>query len=312
MTRTLKIGTRGSKLALQQAGQVRDALSKADPTLTIETVIITTSGDWRPDQGEMRLSEAAGGKGLFAHEIENALLAGTVDIGVHSAKDMPSFIVSGLTLGHFMTRADPRDVFISRKYPSIEALPMGAIVGTSALRRQAIVMQMRPDLQIVPLRGNVPTRIDKLYQGQMDAIILAAAGLHRLEMQNEITAYLPEDVMLPACGQGIIALECRSDDTQAQELLELINDQQSRLCISAERRVLQILDGSCRTPISAHATLVDEVMTLRALVARPDGSEIWSETVIGSVDTVEEAVALGEAVGLTLRERADPSVLAAA
>lgn len=312
MTRVIKLGTRGSKLALQQAGQVRDALQKAHAGLAVEIVVITTTGDWRPDQGETRLSEAQGGKGLFAREIENALLAGTVDIGVHSAKDMPSFLVPGLSLLHFMPRADPRDAFLSRKYPSIDALPPGAVVGTSALRRQAILLHMRPDLQIVPLRGNVPTRIDKLYQGQLDAIILAAAGLHRLQLEAEITAYLSVDQMLPAAGQGIIAIETRVDDKAIQTLLDPINDHASSLCISAERRVLQELDGSCRTPISAFATLNGDTMQLRGLVARPDGTEIWRDETTATVTSVGEAEIVGEKIGKALRASADPAVLAAA
>jgi hydroxymethylbilane synthase len=312
MTDTIRLGTRGSRLALRQTDLAKAAMLAVQPDLVIETTVITTSGDWRPDQGETLLSQAAGGKGLFAKEIENALQSAQVDIGVHSAKDMPSFLPKGLRLTHFLKREDPRDAFLSRKYTSLEALPKGAIVGTSAMRRQAILLEKRPDLQIVPVRGNVPTRIDKLYQGQMDAIILAAAGLHRLGMEDEITAYLEPSFMLPASGQGVIALESRDDDTRFDAVLDAVADRDATWCVTAERAVLQVLDGSCRTPIGAYATVQNGRMRLDAMVARPDGQKLWRADGEAGMTSVPDALALGIAVGEKLRAICDPDVLAVA
>ncbi|MES2729022.1 MAG: hydroxymethylbilane synthase [Pseudomonadota bacterium] len=310
---TLKLGTRGSRMALYQTEMVQSLLHGAVPHITPEIVVITTSGDWRPEQGEMRLQEAAGGKGLFAREIEYALLDHAVDIGVHCAKDMPSFLPSGLTLSHFLTRDDPRDCMISPKYASIDALPQGAVIGTCSTRRQAILLAKRPDLRIVPLRGNVPTRVDKLYQGQMDAIILSTSGLYRLGMESEIACILEPEDMLPAAGQGCVTLEVRQDALPTlTPILDKISDATTALCVLAERAALQVLDGSCRTPIGAYAVLSGPKMHLRILVSREDGTASWHFDETATVETPDQAIAFGQQAGHVLRRDVDPAVLAVA
>lgn len=311
--RHIKLGTRGSRMALFQAEMVQTLLRQAAPDTTVEIVVINTSGDWRPEQGEMRLQEAAGGKGLFAREIEIALLQNAVDVGVHCAKDMPSFLPQGLILSHFMTRDDPRDCMVSPRYKSLEDLPQGAVIGTCSTRRQAMLLAKRPDLKIVPLRGNVPTRIDKLYQGQMDAIILSASGLARLGMAEEIACMFGVEEMLPAAGQGAVALEIQDVQTNVlSPVLDAINDTSASLCVQAERSALQVLDGSCRTPIGAYATLDAGRMHLRVQVLREDGTQSWFFDETAPVSTPGQAVAFGQQAGQILRRDADPAVLAVA
>lgn len=307
---TLRIGTRGSKLALTQTDMVAAALAAAHPDLAIETVIIKTSGDWKPADGETRLSEEQGGKGLFAHEIEKAILDGRVDCGVHSLKDMPSFLPEGLVIDHVLPREDARDAFISAKYKNIDDLPEGAIVGTSSLRRQALMLAHRPDIKIVPLRGNVETRLQKLKDGQVDATLLAVAGLNRLGLEGEITAILPCEDMLPACGQGAVCIEIRDGDDSTQKLFDAIHCADTGLCVFAEREVLAVLDGSCHTPISAYATLDKGVMYLRALVASPDGQTLYYESARGEVMGVPGATAFGRDLGEKLKADLPPGFLA--
>ncbi|MGZ9098040.1 MAG: hydroxymethylbilane synthase [Micavibrio sp.] len=309
MTKIFRIGTRGSKLALIQTEMVASALKRAHPGLEIQVVTIQTSGDWKPEQGETRLSEASGGKGQFAHEIERAILAHDVDCGVHSLKDMPSFLPEGLVIRHVLKRADPRDAFLANGVKRIEDLPQGAIVGTSSLRRQAMILKLRPDLKIVPLRGNVPTRIEKLRAGQVDAAVLALAGLQRLGLDHEAASILEPEAMLPAACQGIVGIEIRADDDEASALLHGIHDIPAGLSAAAERMALGTLDGSCHTPIGAHATLDGDAMTLKLLVASPDGAVIFEDEQKGPVHSDEEAAMLGRVTALRLKSRLPPNFL---
>jgi hydroxymethylbilane synthase len=244
----LRIGTRGSPLALAQAHMTRAALAAAQGVAedAIEIVTIRTSGDRIQDRP---LAEA-GGKGLFTKEIEEALLAGIVDLAVHSAKDMPTVLPGGLMLAACLPREDVRDAFISRGAPSLRELPQAAVVGTASLRRQAMVKRLRPDVSVVPLRGNVETRIRKLEAGEVDATLLALAGLKRLGLADKATALLDVQEFLPAVGQGAITIEARSDDARIRELLARIDHADTSTALACERAFLAVLDGSCRTPIA--------------------------------------------------------------
>lgn len=297
----IRLGTRGSKLALAQAAQVNVALARAHPALTVETVIIKTEGDWKPQDGETRLSEAQGGKGMFAREIERALMDGDIDIGVHSLKDMPSFLPDGLRIDHVLEREDPRDAFVSFKYASMGLLPKGAVVGTSSLRRQSILLSSRPDIMVVPLRGNVDTRLQKIKDGMADATFLAMAGLNRLGLSGDMIHPIETHDMLPACGQGIIGIETREDDAVTRGLMDSIHHKQTGLAASAERAVLKILDGSCHTPIGAFAVISGGRMQLRAMVASPDGMKIYEDRVDADVGTDERAMAVGGDLGRALK-----------
>jgi hydroxymethylbilane synthase len=295
----LRIGTRGSPLALAQARQVRALFAQAhglDPE-RIALEIIRTTGDVIRDRP---LSEV-GGKGLFTKEIEEALIAGTIDLAVHSAKDMPTVLPVGLVIAAALVREDPRDVFISRKAKSLYELPRGAVIGTASLRRQAQVLRLRADLKVVPFRGNVETRIRKLDAGEVDATLLALAGLKRLGLAEASTAILPVDEFLPAVGQGIIALETRADDARTRGLLSAINHADSATALACERAFLAVLDGSCRTPIAGHAVIAGSRLQFRGLVAQPDGSASVETSRNGDVS---EAVALGADAGAELKARA--------
>lgn len=309
MVQRLRIGTRGSQLALTQTGLVRDLLAQAWPDLEIELVEILTSGDWRPAQGETRLMEAKGGKGQFAHEIEQRILAGEIDCGVHSLKDMPSFLPDGLTIDHCLPREDARDVFVSEKYGSLAELPAGAVVGTSSLRRQAFLLSKYPHLTVVPIRGNVPTRLEKLAQGQVDGTFLALAGLNRLGLSAHATEVLDPSAFLPACGQGIIGIETRTGDAAVAALFEKINCPVTRLCASAERAALQVLDGSCHTPVGAYAVMHNGRMTLDVAVAEPDGSAYFADHIEGPVVTTDDARTVGNVIGHRLKPRLPEGIL---
>jgi hydroxymethylbilane synthase len=297
----IRIGTRGSPLALVQAEEVRQKLAAAnaiDPAgITLE--VIRTTGDRIQDRP---LTEA-GGKGLFTKEIEEALLAGTIDVAVHSAKDLPTWLPEGLGLVACLPREDVRDVFISRKAGSIAALPAGAVVGTASLRRQALVLRQRPDLKVVSFRGNVDTRLRKLADGAVDATLLALAGLKRLGRAEAATAILPVAEFPPAIGQGVIALEARIDDTRTRELLAAIDHADTRTALTAERAFLAALDGSCRTPIAGHAQLQDGRLQFRGLIIRPNGTEVHETTREGDASN---AAALGADAGNELKRRAPP------
>lgn len=308
----LRIGTRGSKLALVQTDSVCEALRAAHPHIEFEIVVIKASGDWKPAQGEVRLCEQAGGKGQFVKDIEEYILNGHVDIGVHSLKDVPTFMPQGLALNHFMPRGDARDAFISRKAVSLDELPEGAVIGTSSVRRQAVILNRRPDLKVTTFRGNIDTRIEKLNAGQVDAIILAAVGLKRIGRDDEISSYIEPEAMLPAVGQGVIAIESREGDADTQAVLEAINHQPTRLAVLAERSLVAVLNGSCGTPIGSYAQFVNDAeMRLRGMLAAPDGTEMFEAEETAMVDTIEDATALGLRVGRSLKSLVPEAVLLA-
>ncbi len=266
----LKIGTRGSPLALWQANEVRDCLVAAHgmDEGRIEVCTFKTSGDKIQDQS---LSEF-GGKGLFTLEIEQALASGEIALAVHSMKDMPTILPDGLEIACVLQREDVRDAFLSDKTSSLKGLPEGAIVGTSSLRRQAQVRRMRPDLKVVEFRGNVQTRLSKLSEGVADATLLAVAGLKRLGKEQHIAALIEPEEMLPAVAQGAICIEICSSDTATRELLKAIHHEETALCVAAERAFLRELDGSCRTPIAGLAELDGDILHFRGQILTPDGT----------------------------------------
>lgn len=267
---TLRIATRQSPLALWQAYYVRDHLQAHWPDLTVELVPMVTRGDVLLDTPLAKV----GGKGLFVKELELALLDGRADIAVHSMKDVPVAFPEGLGLVTICEREDPRDAFVSPKYARLEDLPEGSIVGTSSLRRQCQLREIRPDLIVRDLRGNVGTRLAKLDNGDYDAIILAAAGLKRLELEERIRYALPPEQSLPAVGQGAVGIECRLNDVQTQALLAPLNDIDTATRVSAERAMNTRLDGGCQVPIGSYSELNGDEIWLRALVGKPDGTLI--------------------------------------
>lgn len=300
-TAALRIGTRGSPLALAQSRTVRARLAAAMGVgeEAIELVIIRTSGDMIQDRA---LAEV-GGKGLFTKEIEEALLNKRVDLAVHSSKDMPTFSQAGLMLTACLEREDPRDVFISRKAKSFADLPQGATLGTASLRRQAIAKRARPDLRVQPLRGNVETRLRKLDAGEVDATILALAGMKRLGLTQHATKVMSQEEFLPAVGQGAIGIEARVDDTRTREILVRINHEDTLVALSCERAFLAELDGSCKTPIAGHATLAGDALQFRGLIARPDGAAAHDITGNGYR---KDAAAIGAEAGRALKRLAGP------
>ena len=308
MTRPLlRIGTRGSPLALKQAELVRGALCAAHPDLAepgaIDLVPIRTTGDRIQD----RTLAEAGGKGLFTKEIEEALLAGAVDLAVHSAKDLQTWLPQGLALGAVLAREDPRDTLFSRAGASgLAQLPPRAVLGTASLRRQAQALMRRPDLKVVPFRGNVETRLRKLADGLADATLLAVAGLKRLGRGDLLGAILEPEEMLPAAGQGTLAIEIRAADTRAPALLSPLTHAPSLAALTAERALLAALDGSCRTPIAALAEPGPGGLRLRALLVLPDGSRAHSAEASASP---EDAAALGAELGRRLLAAAGPEFL---
>jgi hydroxymethylbilane synthase len=300
-TSVLRIGSRGSPLALVQAREVQGRLAQAcglDPA-QIGITVIRTSGDMIQD----RPLADAGGKGLFTKEIEEALLAGAIDLAVHSSKDMPAALPPGLVLSAFLPREDARDAFISRKAKTLRELPKGAAVGTSSPRRQALIKRLRPDLVIVPLRGNVETRLRKIEAGEADATILAVAGLKRLGLLAAATAMLDIEEFLPAAGQGAIGIETRADDTKTNARVAMIGDADTATALAAERAFLAVLDGSCRSPIAGHARLSGDTVRFRGLIATPDGSEALE---VFREGRRADAAALGADAGRDLKGRAGP------
>jgi hydroxymethylbilane synthase len=301
----LRIGTRGSKLALVQTGLVRDALAAAVPELAapgaIEIVVIKTTGDAIQDRP---LSEA-GGKGLFVKEIEEALLGNRIDAAVHSMKDMPTAQPAGLAISAFLPREDVRDVLIAGDVKRIADLKQGAVIGSAALRRKAQLLHLRPDLQVVNFRGNVDTRLAKQASGVVDATLLAMAGLKRLGLT--VGTPISEDEMLPAVGQGAVCIECRLDDARTRGWLAGIDHAPTATCVAAEHAMLAVLDGSCRTPIAGHATLgADGSLHLRGLILKPDGSQAIATERKGNA---KDAAALGKDAGLELKQRGGPGFL---
>ncbi len=308
--RRLRIGTRGSPLALAQTEETRRRLLELCPDLAepgaLEVTVIRTTGDRVVDRP---LAEI-GGKGLFTKEIDLALIAGDIDLAVHSVKDLPTRLADGLVLAATLPREDPRDVLVSPRFEGLAALPAGAVVGTASLRRQAQLLSRRPDLEIRPLRGNVETRIRKTTAGDVDATVLALAGLRRLAISEVATAVIEPDVMLPAVGQGAIGITCRAGDGPVRDCLAGLDHRPTTQAVTAERAMLEALDGSCRTPIAGLARLgEDDRLALQGLVARPDGSRLIATERIGSADA---AHAIGLDAGRELRARAGPGFFDAA
>ena len=302
---TLKIATRRSPLALWQANYVKERLIQIYPELTVELVPLITKGDVILDTPLAKI----GGKGLFVKELENALLSGEADIAVHSMKDVPMQFPAGLDLSVICKREDPRDAFVSNRYRCLAELPQGARVGTSSLRRQCQLKQLRPDLDIQSLRGNVGTRLSKLDNGDYDAIILAAAGLIRLELQQRIASFIDVETSLPAAGQGAVGIECRSNDERVKQLLAPLADVQTTACVLAERAMNNHLQGGCQVPIGGYAVLQDNQIYLRALVGALDGSKIIRAE---GKSAVENAEVLGVQVGQQLLEQGADKILQAA
>lgn len=265
----LRIATRGSRLALWQARHVRERLLALSPTLEIELVIIKTAGDRILDTPLAMI----GGKGLFIKELEQAMLEGAADIAVHSMKDVPVELPVALHIPTVLSREDPRDCLIAPRYRALAELPPGAVVGTSSLRRRSQLALQRSDLVVRDLRGNVNTRLDKLARGEFDAILLAAAGLRRLDLAGQITQCFGVQQMLPAIGQGIIGIECRRDDLRVAQLLAPLEDPEARAALTAERALNARLQGGCQVPIAGHARLVDDTLEIDGLVASLDGRE---------------------------------------
>jgi hydroxymethylbilane synthase len=299
----IRIGTRGSPLALRQAAAVRDRLAAADPALAapgaVEIVPIRTSGD-RIQSGPLT---EVGGKGLFTKEIEEGLADGALDLAVHSLKDMPTRLPAGLTIAAVLAREDPRDALIAPNARALADLPPGAAVGTAALRRRALVLHRRPDLRVVPLRGNVETRLRKIAAGEAAATLLAVAGLKRLGLLDRAAALLSVDEVPPAVCQGIIAIECRAADAAMRARLAAIDDRATAVAAAAERAFLDAIDGSCRTPIAGLAELDGGDLALRALVIRPDGTGLIETRRRGAAG---DAAALGADAGAELNRRAGP------
>jgi hydroxymethylbilane synthase len=288
----LRIATRQSKLALWQADHVATRLRAAHPGLEVVLVPMTTQGDRVLD----RALAQVGGKGLFVKELEVALASNRADIAVHSMKDVPGELPDGMMLCAFLDRADPRDAFLSRRYTSFDSLPRGARVGTSSPRRQCQLKALRPDIETHLLRGNVETRLRKLSEGEFDAIVLASAGLNRLGLAEHITELLDTERSIPAVGQGIVGIECRTADARSRELTAVLNDRTAELCITAERAFARRLEGSCQSPIAGFAELTGSLLTLRGMVGSMSGDQQFRGRVAGPAETAAS-------LGLSLAER---------
>ncbi|WP_415225648.1 hydroxymethylbilane synthase [Psychromonas sp.] len=300
----IRIATRHSPLAMWQANFVKAELLKYHPNLTVELLPMKTMGDKILDTPLAKV----GGKGLFVKELEVAILEGRADIAVHSMKDLPVDFPDGLGLAVICEREDPRDAFVANNYLSIEQLPQGAIVGTSSMRRQCQLRALRPDIIIKDLRGNVNTRLRKLDEGQYDAIILAAAGLIRLQMSSRIASYIAPEISLPAVGQGAVGIECRLDDEQTIALLQPLEDANTRVRVTAERAVNLALEGGCQVPIGSFALLDNDQLYLRGLVGSVDGKEIIRKEIRGHKDDAQQ---LGLALAQQLLDCGAKEILAA-
>ncbi len=300
--RQIRIGTRGSALALAQATEVQNRLSSIyGEEVSFETCIIKTSGDKILD----RALAAVGGKGLFTKELEEALLDNSIDIAVHSMKDMPAVLPDGLEISCILPREDVRDAFISPVAKSLQDLPAGSIVGTASIRREAFIRNRRPDLKMMLFRGNVQTRLRKLEEGEAHATLLASAGLRRLGLEDRITQVIPVEEMLPAPAQGAIGIEIRSADQQTREIISAIHDRDTGIAIEAERAFLGQLDGSCRTPIAALARVDGDTMTFKGIILTPDGARFYETDRKGSV---KDAAALGTDAARELYDRGGKDV----
>lgn len=304
MKAELKIGTRQSLLALWQSNFIAGELRKEYPECEVTLKKIVTKGDRILDVPLAQI----GGKGLFTKEIEEELLDGTVDLAVHSLKDMPTVLPEGLCLTVITSRANVGDAFVSNKYNSFAELPQGAVLGTSSLRRRAQLLAARPDLKIVDLRGNVDTRLRKLDEGNMDAIILAAAGLQRLGHGDRIKEIIPTSVCLPAVGQGALAIECRTDNTEVRKMLAFLNDTATKQATDAERAFLGLVEGGCQVPIGVHAEVQNNEIKIEAIIASLDGSTVLRNTISGDA---EKAVELGQKLGNQMLAEGGQDILAA-
>lgn len=304
MKAKLTIGTRQSLLALWQSNHIAALLREKYPECEVVLKKIVTKGDRILDVPLAQI----GGKGLFTKEIETELADGTIDLAVHSLKDMPTVLPEGLCLTAITERANVGDAFVSNKYASFDELPLGAVIGTSSLRRKAQLLAARPDLQIMDLRGNVDTRLRKLDEGLYDAIILAAAGLERLGHGDRITALIPPDVCLPAVGQGALAIEARTADDEVRSMLEFLNDLPTKQSTDAERAFLGLLEGGCQVPIGVHADVAGEQIKIEAIIAALDGSTVLRDTITGKA---EDAVALGQQLGKKMLAAGGQEILAA-
>lgn len=311
---TLRIGTRGSPLALWQARHVQDllcdanGLDRADKDARFPIEVIKTTGDKVQD----RPLSAIGGKGLFTKEIEEALLDGRVDIAIHCVKDMPNVCPPGLMVSVTMEREDPFDAFISTKAASLEELPEGAVIGSTSLRRQAQILARRPDLKLVTYRGAVETRLRKLAEGEVDATLLAVAGLNRLGKQDVITCALDMDFMVPAVGQGALTIELREDDEIALAAIAPLSHEPTELAVAAERAFLAVLDGSCRTPIAGYARFTEgDTLKFDGRILMPDGTGAKDVSGVAEIKSKEEAITFGSNMGETLRKEAGPEFMSA-
>ncbi len=303
MKANLIIGTRQSLLALWQSNHIASLLRKQYPDCQVTLKKIVTKGDRILDVPLAQI----GGKGLFTKEIETELLDGTVDLAVHSLKDMPTVLPEGLCLTAITTRANVGDAFVSNKYASFSELPQGAVLGTSSLRRKAQLLAVRPDLKIVDLRGNVDTRLRKLDEGQMDAIILAAAGLERLGHADRIREIIPTTVCLPAVGQGALAIECRSDNKEVREMLAFLNDLPTKQTTDAERAFLGLIEGGCQVPIGVHAEVENDNVKIEAVIASLDGSKVLRNNITGPA---VNAADLGRKLGQQMLAEGGEQILA--
>lgn len=298
----LTIATRESPLALWQANWVKERLEKLHPTLSVSLLGMTTQADRMLETPLIQV----GGKGLFVKELEEALLDGRADIAVHSMKDMPMLLPEGLCLPVMCEREDPRDAFISNQFASIQELPPGAVIGTSSLRRQSQLRALRPDLNCMNLRGNVNTRLKKLDSGEFTGIILAAAGLKRLDLEGRIRSYLTAEQSLPAVGQGVLGVECREQDEATQELIAPLDNLIAHQCVAAERAMCMRLGGGCQVPVAAYAIIENDRIKLRGLVARVDGSVVLRYEKSGGRDAPEM---LGMEVAENLLEQGAGEIL---
>ncbi|MCG6892735.1 MAG: hydroxymethylbilane synthase [Desulfobacteraceae bacterium] len=304
MTETVRIGTRGSQLALWQANWVKAALERSDPSLSVELTVIRTRGDKIVDVPLAKV----GGKGLFVKEIEDAILQRRVDLAVHSMKDMPAEIPEGLCIGAVPEREDPRDVLVSRKNLPLAQLPERARVGTSSLRRAAQLRLARSDLDILPLRGNLDTRLKKLTSENLDAVVLAAAGIRRMGFQDRVTEYLNEEVMLPAVGQGALCIETRTEDPFIGPLVAALDDAATHTVVAGERAFLQRLEGGCQVPIAGHGSVDNSGFSLTGLVADVEGTRVVRHRLRGPAETSER---IGRQLAETLLSRGADEILSA-
>jgi len=298
----VKVGTRGSKLALTQTNSVVESIRKINPEITVEISVIKTSGDIMQDVSLLQI----GGQGVFVKEIEEALLSGSIDLAVHSMKDVPGDIPEGLTFAAILPREDVRDILVSRGKIKFEFMPRGARIGTGSLRRGAQIKAILPDINIVALRGNIDTRLKKIETENLTGVILAAAGMKRLGYAETITQFLPVELMLPAVGQGALGLQIRKADTELAKILAKLNHAPTAVAVNAERSFLRALGGGCRLPIAAYGLIERERLTLEGLVAAPDGTSVIRDKVWGALDEAEE---LGKKLADMIMEKGGKKLL---